>query len=73
MYFREEINLPKVHADRINKMRKEIDRKLTKLLEEGVRVEELKVDDPQIFCFVIAGMIIYASAWYRDEGRLSTD
>jgi len=73
VYFREEINLPKVHADRINKMRKEIDRKLTKLLEEGVRAGEFKVDDPQICCLVIAGMISYAFAWYRDEGRLSTD
>jgi len=72
VYFREEINLPKIHADRINKMRKEIDRKLTKLLKEGVKTGEFRVEDPQICCLVIAGMISYAFAWYRDEGRLST-
>lgn len=73
VYFREEINLPKIHADRINKMRKEIDRKLTKLLEEGIAAGKFQVDDPQICCLVIAGMISYAFAWYRDEGRLNTD
>lgn len=73
VYFREEINLPKAHADRINKMRKEIDRKLTKLLNEGVETGEFRVDDPQMCCLVIAGMISYAFAWYRDEGRLSVD
>jgi AcrR family transcriptional regulator len=32
VYFREEITLPQAHANRIKKMRKEIDNKLTKLL-----------------------------------------
>ncbi len=72
VYFREEINLPPVHADRINKMRKEIDRKLTRLLEEGVEAGEFKVEDSQICCLVIAGMVSYAFAWYREGGRLST-
>lgn len=72
VYFREEINLPPDHADRINKMRKEIDRKLTRLLEEGVKAGEFKVEDSQICCLVIAGMVSYAFAWYREGGRLST-
>ena len=72
VYFREEINLPPVHVDRINKMRKEIDRKLTRLLEEGVEAGEFKVEDSQICCLVIAGMVSYAFAWYREGGRLST-
>lgn len=73
VYFREEINLPKAHADRIHKMRKEIDRKLTNLLEEGVKAGEFKVDDPQICCLVIAGMVSYAFAWYREGGRLTPE
>ncbi len=72
VYFREEINLPPVHAERINNMRKEIDRKLTRLLEEGVQAGDFKVEDSQICCLVIAGMVSYAFAWYREGGRLST-
>jgi AcrR family transcriptional regulator len=70
IYFREEINLPKAHSDRINRMRKEIDWKLTKLLEEGVKSGEFSIDDPRMCCLVIGGMISYAFAWYRREGRL---
>ena len=72
IYFREEINLPKPQADRINKMRKEIDRKLTKLLEEGVKSGDFKIQDTQMCCLVIAGMVSYAFAWYRKDGRLQT-
>jgi AcrR family transcriptional regulator len=72
IYFREEINLPKAQADRINKMRKEIDRKLTKLLEEGVKSGDFNIQDPQMTCLVIAGMVSYAFAWYRKDGRLQT-
>jgi AcrR family transcriptional regulator len=72
IYFREEINLPKTQADRINKMRKEIDRKLTKLLEEGMKSGDFKMQDPQMTCLVIAGMVSYAFAWYRKDGRLQT-
>ncbi len=73
VYFREEINLPKPHTDRINAMRKEIDKKLTKLLEEGIAAGEFDVADPQMCCLVIAGMASYAFAWYREGGRLSPD
>jgi AcrR family transcriptional regulator len=72
IYFREEINLPKAAADRINKMRKDIDRKLTKLLEDGVKSGDFKIQDPQMTCLVIAGMVSYAFAWYRKDGRLQT-
>ena len=54
-------------------MRKEIDRKLTRLLEEGMSAGKFKVEDPQMCCLVIAGMVSYAFAWYREGGRLSTD
>jgi len=70
IYFHEEINLPKAHSERINRMRKEIDRKLTKLLEDGVNAGEFTIEDPHICCLVIGGMISYAFAWYRVGGRL---
>jgi AcrR family transcriptional regulator len=73
IYFHEEINLPKSHSDRINRMRKEIDWKLTKLLEDGVKAGDFSIDDPAMCCLVIAGMISYAFAWYRRSGRLQTE
>jgi len=73
IYFHEEINLPKAHSDRINRMRKEIDWKLTKLLEDGVKEGEFSIEDPAMCCLVIAGMISYAFAWYRRGGRLQTE
>jgi AcrR family transcriptional regulator len=72
IYFREEIHLPKANAERVNRMRKEIDWKLTKLLEEGVKEGEFSIEDPAMCCLVIAGMISYAFAWYRRDGRLQT-
>lgn len=70
IYFREGINLPATDSERINAMRKDIDHKLTRLLEDGVRSGDFTIADPQMCCLVIAGMISYAFAWYRRDGRL---
>jgi AcrR family transcriptional regulator len=71
IYFREQMNLPKANSDRINRMRKEIDSKLTDLLEAGVTCGEFTIEDLGMSCLVIAGMSSYAFAWYRREGRLT--
>ena len=70
IYFHEEINLPTAHSDRINRMRKEIDWKLTRLLEDGASEGEFSIEDPAMCCLVIGGMISYAFSWYRRGGRL---
>jgi AcrR family transcriptional regulator len=72
LYFREQLNLPKFNSDRINRMRHDIDLKLRTLLQEGVATGEFAVEDPALSCLVIAGMISYAFAWYRRDGRLGT-
>ena len=70
IYFREEISLPAEAAERINQMRKSIDRRLSALLSEGIASGEFQIEDPRIGALVIAGMSSYAFAWYRERGRL---
>ncbi len=70
IYFREEISLPAEAAERINQMRKSIDRRLSALLSEGIASGEFEIEDPRIGALVIAGMSSYAFAWYRERGRL---
>lgn len=70
IYFREEISLPLEAAERINQMRKSVDRRLSALLSEGIESGEFELEDPRIGALVIAGMSSYAFAWYRDRGRL---
>lgn len=71
IYFREEINLPRESVDRINNMRKTINRQLRTLLNEGKSSGDFEIDDPQISAFMLAGMASYAFAWYRRGGALN--
>ena len=70
IYFREDINLPQEAAERINQMRKSVDRRISALLSEGIDTGEFEIEDPRIGALVIAGMSSYAFAWYRERGRL---
>lgn len=70
VYFREEISLPQDAADRINKMRKSINLRLSSLLSEGINSGDFQIEDPRMGALVIAGMSSYAFAWYRERGRL---
>ena len=71
IYFREAISLPPAVAERINQMRKLINRRLNALLSEGINSGDFQIEDPRIGALVIAGMSSYAFAWYRENGRLS--
>lgn len=70
IYFREEIHLDRAAAARINNMRKSIDRNIRHLLLEGMESGEFDVQDPEICTLAINGMVSYAFAWYRKQGRL---
>lgn len=70
VYFREELNLTAESAERINAMRKAINRRLVDLLTAGVRAGEFEVEDPGMSALMITGMASYAFAWYRGRGRL---
>jgi len=70
IYFREEISLPPDASERIKRMRKSINVRLTALLNEGIDTGDFQIEDPRMGALVIAGMSSYAFAWYRENGRL---
>lgn len=71
IYFREQIHLPAVDAKRIANIRKQIDKKLQEILTKGKNEGVFQFDDLAMCSLVIAGMLSYAFAWYREGGRLS--
>jgi AcrR family transcriptional regulator len=73
IYFREQIHLPAADARRIANIRKQIDRKLQEILIAGKNDKVFHFDDLAMCSLVIAGMLSYAFAWYREGGRLSND
>jgi len=73
IYFREEKNLAPHALAEINALRKKFDRVLSNLLHEGVAAGEFDVSDVSLAALAIGGMISWAYAWHRPEGRLSLD
>ena len=71
IFSREEKNLSEKDFDKINNMRRSFDRKLTRLLKEGVDQGEFKISDPHMAALAIGGMVSWAYVWYRQKGRLS--
>ncbi|MBN8875484.1 MAG: TetR family transcriptional regulator [Rhodospirillales bacterium] len=70
IYFREEKNLTKEALDDINALRKQFDRVLSQLLQEGVAAGEFLVTDVDLTSLAIGGMISWAYTWHRPGGRL---
>ncbi len=73
IYTREEKNLAPDDYTRISEMRRTFDRKLTKLLDEGVAAGEFVIPDTRIAALAIGGMVSWAYVWYRPGGRLTLD
>ncbi|MEO9189891.1 MAG: TetR/AcrR family transcriptional regulator [Acetobacteraceae bacterium] len=73
IFTREIKNLLPVDLRRINDMRREFDRKLTKLLDHGVATGEFRLRDTRIAALAIGGMVSWAYVWYRPGGRLTLD
>lgn len=73
IYFREQIHLPPADARRIANIRKQIDKKLQEILTRGRSEKLFDFDDLAMCSLVIAGMLSYAFAWYREGGRLSNE
>lgn len=71
IFAREEKNLAATDFERISDMRREFDRKLNALLEEGVAAGEFHVEDTSIAALSIGGLVSWAYVWYRPNGRLS--
>ena len=71
IFTREEKGLSADDLAWINGMRRDFDRKLTLLLEEGRRSGDFQIGDAHIASLSIGGMVSWAYVWYRDRGRMS--
>lgn len=73
IFTREEKHLRADDFRRINDMRREFDRKLVGLLDEGVAAGEFRLHDTRMAALAIGGMVSWAYVWYRPEGRLTLE
>jgi AcrR family transcriptional regulator len=71
IFAREEKNLAPADYERISDMRREFDRKLVGLLENGVRAREFHLSDPPIAALAIGGLVSWAYVWFRPRGRMT--
>ena len=70
VYFREEKHLSAAGLAEINALRKQFDRVLSDLLEEGSASGEFHIADVRVAALGIGGMVSWAYTWYQPEGRL---
>ncbi len=54
-------------------MRREFDRKLVGLLDEGTATGEFQITDTRMTALAIGGMVSWAYVWYRSGGRLTQE
>jgi TetR/AcrR family transcriptional regulator, cholesterol catabolism regulator len=73
IFAREEKNLAPEDFRRISDMRRDFDRKLVELLDEGVAAGEFHVPDTRMAALAIGGMVSWAYVWYRPDGRLTLE
>ena len=71
IYTREQKHLARADSDAIDNMRREFDRKVNALLNEGVASGEFIVDDVQMASLAIGGIVSWSYVWYRPNGRLT--
>lgn len=73
IYTREEKNLDSDDSDSINEMRREFDRKLTDLLQEGAETGEFTLEDPRLTSLAIGGIASWSYVWFRPHGTLGIE
>lgn len=73
VYFREAKHLTPQQANAIHRKMKEFDRKMEKLLQDGVAAGVFQVRDPALTSLAISGMMSWMFSWYRPQGRLSVE
>lgn len=73
IFSREEKNLASDDFNRINQMRRDFDKKLVALLDEGVSAKAFQIEDTRIAALAIGGMVSWAYVWYRPNGRLTLE
>ena len=73
IYSREEKELAQKDRDAINALRRDFDRRLVELVNQGVAAGEFQVDDVQLTALAIGGIVGWAPVWFRANGRLSLE
>ena len=73
IFTREEKHLRADDFRRINDMRRDFDRKLVGLLDEGVAAGAFHIHDTRMAALAIGGMVSWAYVWYRPGGRLTME
>lgn len=71
VYQREEKNLRPEEAQLIVRLRKEFDRRMRRLLEEGMQSGDFQVEDVSVAATTIGGIVSWLPTWYVPNGRLS--
>lgn len=71
IYTREEKMLASADREAIARKRREFDRKLASLLDEGVGNGEFDIAEIPIAALAIGGIASWASVWFRQGGRLT--
>lgn len=59
--------------DKLNEARREFDRKIRLLLEEGQKEGRFDLADPAVAAFAISGLVGWVHRWFRPDGRLSAE
>ena len=73
IFAREEKNLSARDFKRISSLRREFDRKLNKLLQEGCDTGAFQVADRELAALAIGGMVSWTYVWFRGGGRLAPE
>lgn len=73
IYSREEKELTPEDRESINQLRRDFDRRLVALLQEGVDSGEFVVEDVHLTALCIGGIVGWAPVWYRSGGRLTRE
>ena len=71
IFSREEKNLDARDFQRISGYRRQFDKRLTALLDEGVSTGEFRLADTSVASLAIGGIVSWAYVWFRPHGRLA--
>jgi len=73
VYIREEMNLDPSRAEEIMLQRREFDRRIQLLLEEGVERGEFSVDNTDMMAVTIGGVFTWVARWFRPHRDSKAD
>lgn len=73
VYFREERHFSPAGARESDRLRKQFDEKLSRLIADGVKAGAFNVSDIRLSALAIGGMFSWMFTWYRANRRLSED